>query len=193
MSTPTLEILTTELAQAAMILTLSPTQREVERDTMRTIMEEDYHPDGSYEQIAQVVEQSSMIAKLDLLNFWEQLAFGWVVGCESMGYDDFALYAPHRGLYALSPIFSLCVSLSADDELPLSLNGKRRGVTRADFEVAMKRSGVRAKIINNLFARFVEALPKWCAIIEESQLSDVEKSQYKAFLTAQVKSILVRS
>ncbi len=175
--------ITTQLAQTVMILTAQATE---EYDTMRMIMEEEeYRSNGSYEQIAQIVEQYSMIAKLDILNFWEQLTFGWVVGCSQMGYDSFALHSPHKGLYALSPAFDLNVEFS-EDELQLTLNKKRREITHADFEVAMKSSGLRAKIINGIFSRFAEALPKWHEIVNNSTLPDEVKVQYNDLLTSRI-------
>lgn len=177
------EALISKLAQRVMILTCVDEQQQ--RDTMRVIVE-DYGANGSYEQIVQIVEECSMVAKLDVINFWEQLAFGWAVGMP-MGYDDFAMYAPHRGLYALSPIFSFDVATECE-QLPLTLGGKCKGLTRSDFEVSMKRSGLRAKIINGLFTRLCEALPAWLEIVDSAEeLTSEQRAQYKAFLTSRIR------
>ncbi|MFI3283011.1 MAG: HipA domain-containing protein [Rikenellaceae bacterium] len=190
----TLSNIAHQFAQTVMILTLpNGDTSTVELDTIRTILEDQqsqYKPNGSYEQVAQIIEENSMISKLDILNFWEQVAFGWVVGCTQMGYDSFALHSPHKGLYALAPAYDLSVTAITNpqsaDSLPLTVNRKSRSVTRTDFETAMKQSGLRAKIVNGIFTRFIDALDKWCDIIDSSQLDEETKTQYKEFLRGRV-------
>ncbi|MFI3302816.1 MAG: hypothetical protein SNI18_06595 [Rikenellaceae bacterium] len=178
--------LISQLAQSVLILCAD--SAEVERDTMRLIIEEEGEcPNGSYEQVVEIVEECSMVSKLDVLTLWEQIAFGWVVGLQ-MGYDDFALYAPHKGLYNLSPIYSFDVDMDCE-ELPLTLNRKCKGLTRSDFESAMKRSGLRAKIINGVFSRFADALPKWHDTIDTSEFAEEFKTKYKEFLSARVRAV----
>ncbi len=178
--------LISQLAQNVMILCTD--SADVERDTVRLVIEEEGEcPNGSYEQVAEIVEECSMIAKLDVLTLWEQIAFAWVVGLQ-MDYDDFALYAPHKGLYALSPIFSYDIDIDCE-ESPLTLNRKDKKLTRSDFEAAMKRSGLRAKMINGIFSRLVEAEPKWCEAVDSSALPEEFKARYKAFLSGRIEII----
>ncbi|MFR9603207.1 MAG: HipA domain-containing protein [Rikenellaceae bacterium] len=167
-------------------------------DTIRLILDEEadtYRDNGSYEQIAQIVEEHSTISKLDVLNFWEQLAFGWVAGCSELGAESFALYQPHRGLYTLAPAFDLIATAVLNpnpqehNELKLTLNRKHRNITRSDFEAAMKKSGIKAKIINGLFARFVEAKNVWFEIIDNSFVDEELKAKYKSLLSSNISKL----
>ncbi len=213
---PELLDLTLRLAQAASILTmrhtLAPNRdggvlclikrldvgvsgQDCEVDTIRLILDEEaeiYRSNGSYEQIAQIIEEHSTISKLDVLNFWEQLAFGWVAGCSQMDSLSFALYQPHRGLYTLAPAYNLLATAILNptpgegDELKLTLNRKRRNIARTDFEAAMKRSGIKERAIKGMFARFVGAQDIWSQIIDNSFIDEELKTKYKTFLRTQL-------
>lgn len=55
-----------------------------------------------------------------------------------------------------------------------SFNGKKKKITREDFEKAMRDSDMDDKAIANIFNNFSKALPKWNEVIKESFLP-VEK------------------
>ncbi len=57
-----------------------------------------------------------------------------------------------------------------DEELALTLNGKKKRIKREDFEKAMQDSGMDAKAISNIFHKFSKALPKWEEVIRTSFL-----------------------
>ncbi len=212
---PELEELTMRMAQVAAILcvphTLAYDQSgevcyllkrldvsDCEVDTMRLIFEEEEStPNGSYEQIAEIIANNSTISRLDVLNFWEQVAFSWVSGCSSMGYLNFAMYQPNRGIYSLTPAFDLVstatLSEAGGDELALSVNRKRRGISYCDFEVAMKRSGLKEKIIKGLFARFASTYDLWCEMIDSSLIEEELKLRYKGYIKERIETIKIPS
>lgn len=66
-----------------------------------------------------------------------------------------------------------------DEELALTLNGKKKRIKRSDFETAMRDSGMDEKAISNLFNKFSKAIPKWHDLIEDSFLSDKMKQAYR--------------
>lgn len=57
-----------------------------------------------------------------------------------------------------------------DEELALTLNGKKKRIKKEDFEKVMHDSGMDEKAITNLFNRFSKAIPKWHELIKESFL-----------------------
>ena len=101
---------------------------------------------------------------LDVVNFWEVVLFSWLTGNTDMHLKNFSLFCPADN-YILTPAYDLLstsIVLSDDnEELALTLNGKKRKIKREDFEQAMYESGVDKKVIANLFSRFSDALPKW--------------------------------
>lgn len=128
---------------------------------------------GSYERIAKLIKQYSAAPLLDVVNFWEVVVFSWLTGNADMHLKNFSLYCP-AGNYMLTPAYDLLstsiVMPEDDEELALTLNGKKKKITRIDFEKAMRDSGMDEKAIENLFKKFAKTLPKWYALIEASFL-----------------------
>ncbi len=131
---------------------------------------------GSYEQAADMIDNYSTINKLDLINFWERVAFAWVVGANDWNLEDIKLYSPHKGMCTLTPLGSLR-SATKDQELALTLNGKRTNLKRGDFERAIMGSGLKSRNLNQIFKKFNDTYERWCEIIDSSHM---ERSQGEA-------------
>lgn len=128
---------------------------------------------GSYERIAKLIRVYSAAPLLDVVNFWEVVVFSWLTGNADMHLKNFSLFRPAHS-YQLTPAYDLLSTVLAmpedDEELALTLNGKKRRIKREDFEKAMRESGVEEKAMANLFNRFFKAIPKWHELIEKSFL-----------------------
>lgn len=128
---------------------------------------------GSYERIAKMIRQYSSAPLLDVVNFWEIVLFSWLTGNADMHLKNFSLFRPADN-YMLSPAYDLLstalVMPEDDEELALTLNGKKKRIKREDFEKAMYDSGIDDKAISNLFNRFSKAIPRWSKLINESFL-----------------------
>ena len=68
------------------------------------------------------------------------------------------------------------------EELPLTLNGKKRKIKKADFVTSMQASGLEEKVIDNIFAKFAKAKDKWFTFIDLSFLPDEMKEAFKAII-----------
>lgn len=128
---------------------------------------------GSYERIAKMIRQYSSAPLLDVVNFWEIVLFSWLTGNADMHLKNFSLFRPIDN-YMLSPAYDLLstalVMPDDNEELALTLNGKKRRIKREDFAKAMHDSGMDDKAISNLFNRFSKAIPRWGELINESFL-----------------------
>lgn len=146
---------------------------------------------GSYERIAKLIKLYSAAPLLDVVNFWEVVLFSWLTGNADMHLKNFSLFRP-AGNYMLSPAYDLLsttiVMPDDDEELALTLNGKKKRIKRSDFETAMRDSGMDEKAISNLFNKFSKAIPKWYGLIEESFLPDDMRQAYRA----QIESMAAR-
>lgn len=69
-----------------------------------------------------------------------------------------------------------------DEELALTLNGKKKKIKREDFEKAMRDNGIDEKSISKLFNKFEKVLPKWYSIIEESFLPVEKQKEYRKLI-----------
>ncbi|WP_301385046.1 HipA domain-containing protein [uncultured Duncaniella sp.] len=140
---------------------------------------------GSYERIAKLIREYSSAPLLDIINFWEVVVFSWLTGNADMHLKNFSLFRP-KGVYMLTPAYDLLTTAIVmpedDDELALTLNGKKKNIKRDDFEKAMWDNGMDDKAITNLFNKFEKALPKWFSIIEESFLPTEQQTKYRKLI-----------
>lgn len=136
---------------------------------------------GSYERIAKLIRQHSAAPLLDVVNFWEVVVFSWLTGNADMHLKNFSLYRPADN-YMLAPAYDLLSTALAmpedDEELALTLNGKKKRIRRNDFEKAMLENGMKDNAIAKLFDRFSKSVPKWHGLINESFLSKELQKAY---------------
>ena len=148
---------------------------------------------GSYEQIAKTILRYSSTPKLDAVNFWEQVLFSWLTGNADMHLKNFSLYSRNQGVYGLTPAYDLlstALVLPEDaEELALTLNGRKRKLRSSDFVQAMTASGMDEKVIDNLFKKFIKAIPKWNEWIDVSFLPDEMKGKYKALIEEKIERL----
>ncbi|MBE6319822.1 MAG: HipA domain-containing protein [Bacteroidales bacterium] len=137
---------------------------------------------GSYEQIAKAIRQYSHAPGLDLTNYWTMVLFCWLVGNSDMHLKNFSLYAPNTTEHILAPAYDLVNTLLAipedNEELALTLNGKKRKLTRHDFETAMISSGLNENVVSNIFRKFLRIYPQWEATIRTSFLPEDLQEAY---------------
>ena len=141
---------------------------------------------GSYEQIAKVIQKHSSAPKLDLVNYWELVVFSWITGNADMHLKNFSLYSRQSGIYTLSPAYDMLstalVMPEDTEELALTLNGRKRKIKKADFEVAMQASGLDRKVMDNVFNKFLKAQDKWFEFINGSFLPDDMQERYRVII-----------
>lgn len=149
---------------------------------------------GSYERIAKLIRLYSAAPLLDVVNFWEVVLFSWLTGNADMHLKNFSLFRPADN-YILTPAYDLLSTALAmpedDEELALTLNGKKKRIKRKDFEKAMRDSGMDEKAIANLFDRFSRAIPKWHDLIQESFLPQDLQEAYHEKIGIMAKRIKV--
>ena len=147
---------------------------------------------GSHEKIAKIIEKYSAVPKLDVIKYWEQVLFSWIVGNADMHLKNYSLYAP-AGEYFLTPAYDLLSTklvLPEDkEELALTLCGKKRKITAENFISAMLQSSISEKVCGNIFNRFVKTKDKWIETIHKSFLPKEMQQQYIDLITQNINSL----
>ena len=142
---------------------------------------------ASYETIAKLIERFSSVAKLDMVNFWEQVVFSWIVGNADMHLKNFSLISEKPGKYVLTPTYdqvSTAIVMPEDtDELALPLNGFQKKLLSMDFVQAMENTGLTGQMAQRILKRFAPLQGKWFACIDESFISNAQKTQFKALIS----------
>lgn len=141
---------------------------------------------GSYEQVAKAILKYSVNPGLDVVNFFELVLFSFLTGNADMHLKNFSLiYQPETGP-VLSPAYDLVatalVNPEDDEDLALTLNGKKKKINRNDFIAAFNTLGLGLKQQENIFNKMEKAKPRWLEFIETSFLDDEMKENYKNLL-----------
>lgn len=149
------------------------------------LTEDKYH--GSYEQIGKAIQKHSVTPGLDVVNFFELVLFSFLTGNADMHLKNFSLLEqPGLGM-TLSPAYDLVntalVNPADEEEMALTLNGRKKKLKKQDFVAAMNTLRVEEKQQENIFNKMAKALPKWLELIDRSFMSAAFKEQYKAILT----------
>lgn len=144
------------------------------------LSEEKYN--GSYEQIAKTIIKYSGTPILDVINFYELVLFSFITGNADMHLKNFSLlHQPSIGP-VLSPAYDLVATalVNPDDqeELALTLNGKKRKITKNDFKAAFEKSNLNEKQQENIFLKMIKCKEKWDEMIAKSFLNSDLKHQY---------------
>ncbi len=130
---------------------------------------------GSYEQIARAIKMYSVAPQIDTADFYDQVLFSWVVGNADMHLKNYSLIKQSEGyrLSAAYDLLSTAVAIPEDvEELALTLNGKKKKISRMDFVASMSSAGMSDKAIENVFKKYVQIIPKWEELTGRSFLSE---------------------
>ncbi|HHJ10533.1 MAG TPA: type II toxin-antitoxin system HipA family toxin [Bacteroidetes bacterium] len=137
---------------------------------------------GSYEQIGKAIIRYSENPVLDIIYFLEQILFSFLTGNADMHLKNFSLIDQPGSGYVLAPAYDMVASnlvVEGDDEdLALTLNGKKKKILRNDFLYVFNRFDLNKKTQENIFAKFRKAIPKWHNFIDISFLPPDMKQQY---------------
>lgn len=148
------------------------------------LTEEKYN--GSYEQVAKTILKYSINPGLDVVNFFEQLLFSFLTGNADMHLKNFSLIHQPGSGYLLSPAYDLVattlVNPADDEDLALTLNGKKKIINRLDFMNAFSILKLDTKQQENIFKKMKKAKKKWVELIDISFLSDDFKRNYKSLI-----------
>lgn len=146
--------------------------------------EDKYH--GSYEQIAKTILKFSANPGLDVVNFFEQILFSFLTGNADMHLKNFSLIRKPNTGPILSPAYDMVatalVNPSDDEDLALTLNGKKKKIRYNDFIVAFTNLKLDGKQQENIFKKMERSNEKWITFIDNSFLSDDFKARYKQLI-----------
>ena len=144
------------------------------------LTEDKYH--GSHEQIVKVINKFSSRPGLDVINFYEQVLFAFLTGNADMHLKNFSLIYENASEINLSPAYDMVATILVnpldDEELALTLNGRKKKILKSDFEIAFTAAKLDKKQQENIFNKMVKARAKWIDLIAISFLTEELKYKY---------------
>ena len=148
---------------------------------------------GSYEQVAKAIAKYSANPGLDIINFYEVVLFSFLTGNADMHLKNFSLIKDQSLGYHFSPAYDLVatalVNPADNEDLALTLNGKKRKINRKDFSAAISASGVDKKQEENIFKKMEKAYSAWLEFIGHSFLDMKMKKEFEAQVRARFNQI----
>lgn len=100
-----------------------------------------------------------------------------------MHLKNFSLISYDDNTYSLAPAYDMIAAqlLLPDDseELTLTLNGKKRKITKADFDSAMTKAHIPKKAMENLWGRIKSGVHLWPNRIADSFLEMGKKEEFQ--------------
>ncbi|MBS3914725.1 MAG: HipA domain-containing protein [Bacteroidetes bacterium] len=141
---------------------------------------------GSYEQVAKAIAQYSDNPGIDIINFYEQVLFSFLTGNADMHLKNFSLLKQPSLGYGLCPAYDMVatalVNPADDEDMALTLNGRKKKIRRNDFIVAFSTLKLDAKQQKNIFDKMLRSLPAWEEMIQNSFLPEEIKVGYVKLL-----------
>jgi serine/threonine-protein kinase HipA len=148
------------------------------------LTEHKYH--GSYEQIGKIILKYSANPGLDLVNFCELVVFSFLTGNADMHLKNFSLiYRPEVG-YVFAPAYDLVATALVnpldDEDLALTLNGKKKELKTADFIAAFSTLKIDQRQQENIFNKMKKVRDDWMEFINTSFLTKENQAALKELI-----------
>ncbi len=143
---------------------------------------------SSYEQITKIIKRSSTNPGLDLVRFYEMTLFSFLTGNAHMHLKNFSLIKNAKGQYELAHAYDLVSSALVvegdDEELALTLSGKKKRLRKSDFFKAMTTSGLHDKVAENILNKYAKLPKSWLDFIQHSFLSQGMMQRYSELVVS---------
>jgi len=140
---------------------------------------------GSMEKVGKAIGTYSSHTLLDKLYFFEIAVFSFLTGNNDMHLKNFSLIKRSRE-WVLSPAYDLLnvaiVNPEDDEELALTLEGKRKKLAKKHFVSLGEKLELNKKQIDGVFKRFIKNKKKALSLLEDSFLSSEYKQKYSDLL-----------
>lgn len=150
---------------------------------------------GSYERCAKIIKRYSSKRNFDLSELFIRVVFSFVIGNSDMHLKNFSLIEEEiaKGNYSLSPAYDLLpvkmVLPEDEEELALTLNGKKTHLRRKDFLIFAENIGLSKSAATKMMGDIVSSQSDYLSIIEESFLGAKEKESFSDFINQRISLI----
>ncbi len=147
---------------------------------------------GSYERCAKLIAKYSIRRGLDLSELFLRIVFSFAVGNSDMHLKNFSLIetSPGSGDYVLSPAYDLLpvnLIVPADQEqMALSLNGKKKNIHQKDFLKFAETSGIPQEAAVKMIRRVVSMKEQYLALCDQSYLPAEMKPVFSALVQSRI-------
>ena len=130
---------------------------------------------GSGEQITKIINQYCTFAPLELQRFFEMTIFNFAIGNGDAHRKNFSLLTSNKGIVALSPVYDLVSSRlvipEEDEEMALTINGRRNRLNKKDFLCFAENIRVDDNYAKTRIAELLDLENEFANMIKNSTLT----------------------
>lgn len=140
----------------------------------------EYKYNGSYEKCYKdVIQKYSYFETLDKARFYKLMLFSYIIGNTDMHLKNFSLYELDNK-YQLTPAYDLVPVLMVfnQQEMALSLNGKKTKLTKNDFKEFGEYMGLEKRVIFYLNDEILGKKQEFLNFIKETPLDKNSKEKF---------------
>lgn len=147
---------------------------------------------GSYESCSRVIKKYSVYSGLDLSELFLRVVFSFVIGNSDMHLKNFSLREtePASRKYCLSRAYDMLpvnIIMPEDEEqMALTLNGKKRNIRKNDFMKFAETCGITEKSAKNIMSKICSLKEKFMQQCDESYLSEELKLKTKELIEQRI-------
>lgn len=148
------------------------------------------------EKVGKHITKFSTRPGLDTINFFETTLFCFLTGNADMHLKYFSLLTTPDNDIIVSPAYDLvCTKIAMpedQDETGLTINGRKRKLTKNDFDILAKNLKIPGKTMSNSYERFAKKLAAAFQLIDICFLPAALKDEYKTIITQNAEKLGIR-
>ncbi len=143
---------------------------------------------GSYERCAKIIMKYSSRAVFDLTELYMRVLVSFAIGNSDMHLKNLSLIETKcgSGEYVLSPAYDILpvnvVMPEDEEEFALTLNGKKKNITKNDLLVFGEHCGLAKTAVLKMMKKIVSMEDKYIGMCEESLLPPGMKKRFIALI-----------
>lgn len=133
---------------------------------------------GSYERCGKIIKMHSTNDGLDLAQLFFRVVFSFAVGNSDMHLKNFSLIETEEGsgVYVLSAAYDMLstnvVIPSDEEELALTINGKKQNIRRKDFIVFADSIGMPERSAEKMIEKIIKLKEKYISMCRDSYMPE---------------------
>lgn len=136
---------------------------------------------SSYERVGKIIKNYATNSGLDVLNYFRLVLFSFLTGNNDMHLKNFSLMHTEKGIL-LTPAYDLLnvnlVFPKDNEDLALTLGGRKRKIKRTDFDQFAASLGIGDKVRDAIYSSFSNQNDALRAVVNSSFLNEEYKSGY---------------
>jgi serine/threonine-protein kinase HipA len=147
---------------------------------------------SSMEKVGKALDSYSENTLLDKIFYFELALFSFITGNNDMHLKNFSMIESSSG-WVLAPAYDLLnvaiVNPEDEEELALTLVGKKKKLKKEHFEQLAEGLGLTTKQTKRTFDRMIKNLPSAIDLIDRSFLSSDKKTEYITLMNSRYQQI----